>query len=151
MSVSCGGNPTSGGDHGCVRFPSPDGGVMAARQCRRAVGAGLLVSPDRAALRAEHGEGVPLLPRTLRAMGSSRSPFAGQPWWRSQPIRRWALATLYLPVPGSALPSPGSSCIAAAAGGSGELRDQDTRLSGRPDRSGIAPLRRVCPSYPVPW
>src|SRR5450631_4728490 len=67
-SVSCGGNPTSGDRHGCVRFHSPLAGDVAARQRAGTVRAGILVPIDRAALRPNHSARVSLLHRALRAV-----------------------------------------------------------------------------------
>ena len=66
--ISCGGNPTSGDRHGCVRFHSPGAGSLAARQRPGTVRAGLLVPLGRAVLRPRNGAHVPLRCRTLRTL-----------------------------------------------------------------------------------
>jgi hypothetical protein len=66
--ISCGGNPTSGDRHGCVRFHSPGAGSMAARQRPGTVRAGLLAPLGRAALLPRNGAHVSLLRRTLRTV-----------------------------------------------------------------------------------
>ena len=68
LSVSCGGNPTSGDRHGCIRFHSPGAGAVATRQRPGPVRAGLLVPLGRSALRPEHGAHVPQRRRALRAL-----------------------------------------------------------------------------------
>jgi hypothetical protein len=66
--ISCGGNPTSGDRHGCVRFHSPGAGSMAARQRPGTVRAGLLAPLGRAALLPRNGAHVSLLRSTLRTV-----------------------------------------------------------------------------------
>jgi hypothetical protein len=75
--ISCGGNPTSGDRHGCVRIHSPGAGSLAARQCSGTARAGLLVPLGWSALRPRNGAHVPLRRRTLRSVVATAR---GRPW-----------------------------------------------------------------------
>ena len=57
--VSCGGNPTSGDRHGCVRFRSPGCRGVAARQRPGAVRAGLLAPLDPSGATPRTRRGIP--------------------------------------------------------------------------------------------
>jgi len=80
--VSCGGNPTSGDLHGCVRGHSSGAGGVAARQRSRAVRVGLRAPPGRSTLRGQDGACVRVQRGAFCALDAS------PPHWCSRPCRR---------------------------------------------------------------
>jgi len=84
-SVFCGGNPTSGDLHGCIRVPSSGARSVAARQRSRAVCICVRASPGRPRLRDQHSAYVRLRSRAFRALVPPLPGWCPRPWRQDRP------------------------------------------------------------------
>jgi transposase len=73
VGISCGGNPTSGDLHGCLRVFSSGAGGVASRQRSRTVHTCLRPSSGRPTLRGQHSAHVRVRRGALRALGARPS------------------------------------------------------------------------------